>query len=94
MSAQLIDGESGVQLWAETFDEDRADLLQMEDEVVGRERAEDACRRHRSGARKPSAEPDGPMALALRCAAGAGNFAAEAVDPEKRAELFKPCDEA
>ncbi len=36
VSAQLIDGQSGVQLWAETFDEDRADRLQMEDEIVAR----------------------------------------------------------
>jgi TolB-like protein len=36
VSAQLIDAESGVQLWAETFDEDRADPLQMEDEIVAR----------------------------------------------------------
>ena len=44
--------------------------------------------------RASRAQPGSPMALALRCVAGAGNFAAEAVDPEKRAELFKPCDEA
>jgi adenylate cyclase len=36
VSAQLIDGESGVQRWAETFDEDRAAPLQMEDEIVAR----------------------------------------------------------
>ena len=34
------------------------------------------------------------MALALLCAARAGDYAAEAVDPKKSAELFKPCDEA
>ncbi len=95
VSAQLIDGESGVQLWAETFDEDRADLLQMEDEIVARVvnglkmRVADI-----EAERASRAQPGSPMALALRCAAGAGNFAAEAVDPEKRAELFKPCDEA
>jgi TolB-like protein len=36
VSAELIDGESGLQLWAESFDEDRADLVQMEDEIVAR----------------------------------------------------------
>ena len=36
VSTQLIDAESGAQLWAETFDEDRAAPLQMEDEIVAR----------------------------------------------------------
>ncbi len=95
VSAQLIDAESGAQRWAETFDEDRADLLQMEDEIVARvvnglkTRVVDI-----EAERASRALPGSPMALALRCAAGAGNFAAEAVDPEKRAELFRPCDEA
>jgi adenylate cyclase len=95
VSAQLIDAESGAQRWAETFDEDRADLLQMEDEIVARVvnglkmRVADI-----EAERASRAQPGSPMALALRCVAGAGNFAAEAVDPEKRAELFKPCDEA
>jgi adenylate cyclase len=36
VNAQLIDTESGAHLWAENFDEDRADLLQMEDDIVTR----------------------------------------------------------
>ena len=36
VNAQLIDAESGAHLWAESFDEDRADLLQMEDDIVTR----------------------------------------------------------
>ena len=36
VNAQLIDAESGSHLWAESFDEDRADLLQMEDDIVTR----------------------------------------------------------
>ena len=38
--------------------------------------------------------PGSPMALALQCGARAGDYAAEAVDPQKRAELFKTCDQA
>ena len=95
VSAQLIDAESGAQLWAETFDEDRADPLQMEDEIVARivngvkMRVADI-----EAERASRAQPGSPMALALRCGARAGDYAAEAVDPQKRAELFKTCDEA
>ena len=95
VTAQLIDGESGAQLWAETFDEDRVDLLQMEDEIVARImnaltkpvadiEAERAIRAH----------PGSPMALALLCGARAATYSAEVVDPEKSAEVFKTCDEA
>ena len=95
VSAQLIDGESGVQLWAESFDEDRADLLQMEDEIVAR--IMNALRKPVAdieAERANRARPGSPMALALLCAARAGDYAAETVDPEKSAEVFKTCDEA
>jgi len=36
VSAQLIDAETGAHLWADQFDADRADLLQMQDEIVTR----------------------------------------------------------
>ena len=36
VNAQLIDAESGAHLWAESFDGERADLLQMEDDIVTR----------------------------------------------------------
>jgi class 3 adenylate cyclase/TolB-like protein len=36
INAQLIDAESGAHLWADQFDADRADLLQMQDEIVTR----------------------------------------------------------
>jgi adenylate cyclase len=35
-NAQLIDADSGAHLWADQFDKDRADLLQMQDEIVTR----------------------------------------------------------
>jgi TolB-like protein/Tfp pilus assembly protein PilF len=36
ISAQLIDVETGGHLWADQFDADRADLLQMQDDIVTR----------------------------------------------------------
>ena len=36
VNAQLIDANSGAHLWADHFDTDRADLLQMQDEIVAR----------------------------------------------------------
>jgi adenylate cyclase len=35
-NAQLIDADSGAHLWADQFDKDRSDLLQMQDEIVTR----------------------------------------------------------
>jgi adenylate cyclase len=95
VSAELIDGESGLQLWAESFDEDRADPVQMEDEIVAR--IMNALRRPVAdieAERASRARPGSPMALALLCAARASDYAAETVDPEKSAEVFKTCDEA
>ena len=36
VNAQLIEAETGAHLWAEQFDADRANLLQMQDEIVTR----------------------------------------------------------
>jgi adenylate cyclase len=36
VSAQLIDAATGAHLWADQFDADRADLLQMQDEIINR----------------------------------------------------------
>jgi TolB-like protein len=95
VSAQLIDAESGVQLWAETFDEDRADPLQMEDEIVARVmNAVKLPIADAEAGRLSRAQPRSPMALALLCGASAGEYAAEAVDPRKKAEIYAPCDEA
>jgi tetratricopeptide (TPR) repeat protein len=91
----LVDGESGAQLWAETFNEDRVDLLQMEDEIVARIMNALRIRVVDIEAERASrAQPGSPMALALLCGARAGDHAAETVDPEKGAEVFKTCDEA
>src|ERR1700692_770944 len=36
VNAQLIDAETGAHLWADQFDADRTDLLQMQDQIVTR----------------------------------------------------------
>jgi adenylate cyclase len=96
VSAQLIDGESGAQLWAETFDEESAAPLQMEDEIVARIMRELGM--HVAGIEAERAStaqagsPEAAQALAFRCAIGASNY--EAVDPQRRPALLEPCDEA
>jgi adenylate cyclase len=73
INAQLIDAGSGAHLWAEQFDTARADLLQMQDEIVAHlarsmqiqlTEAEGA-RLKRTPASNPNAEE-----LALQCVAG------------------------
>jgi adenylate cyclase len=72
INAQLIDAASGAHLWAEQFDTKRADLLQMQDEIVthlARAMEEqltevEAARLKRTPAANPDAED-----LALQCEA-------------------------
>jgi TolB-like protein len=82
VNAQLIDADSGAHLWADHFDTARADLLQMQDEIVARlanalgfelVKAETQRSAH-------STNPDA-MDLAMRCTAvvrTAGYFGKEA----------------
>ena len=72
VNAQLIDADSGAHLWAEQFDTARADLLQMQDEIVihlarameVRLTEVEAARLKRTPAANPDAED-----LALQCLA-------------------------
>jgi adenylate cyclase len=72
VNAQLIDAASGAHLWAEQFDTKRADLLQMQDEIVThlaratevRLTEAEAARLKRTPAANPDAED-----LALQCLA-------------------------
>jgi adenylate cyclase len=76
VNAQLVDAETGAHLWADQFDADRADLLQMQDEIVTRIArameiqllAVDAARVTRTRPGNLDAED-----LALRCLAGLYN---------------------
>jgi adenylate cyclase len=84
VNAQLIDAESGAQVWAEQFDTARADLLQMQDDIVTRlvraleyELPEAAAARVK---RTPAANPDAED-LAVQCGAAirkAGFFGKDA----------------
>jgi TolB-like protein/Flp pilus assembly protein TadD len=72
VNAQLIDADSGAHLWADQFDTPRADLLQMQDEIVAHlAHAMDIQLSEAEAARlkrTPAATPDAED-LALRCQA-------------------------
>ena len=95
-NAQLIDTETGAHLWAETFDEDRADLLQMEDDIVTRlARTLDIQLTAVEALRAGRVRPDNPDAqdLALRCLANYNDIAIE-TDPQKFAVKYDPCEQS
>ena len=71
VNAQLIDTESDAHLWADRFDENRSDLLQMQDAIVHRiafaigiKLTDERARRAQTRAANPNAED-----LAWRCSA-------------------------
>ena len=72
INAQLIDADSGAHLWVEQFDTRRADLLQMQDEIVTHlARAMDVQLPEAEAARlkrTPAANPDAED-LTLQCEA-------------------------
>jgi adenylate cyclase len=75
--AQLIDAETGAHLWADQFDADRADLLQMQDEIVTRlARAMEIKLTAIDAARVQQTRPGNLDAeeLAMRCEVGVDNF--------------------
>jgi adenylate cyclase len=97
VNAQLIDAESGAHLWAESFDEDRADLLQMEDDVVTRlARTLDIQLTDVEAAKSSRLRPRNPDAedLALRCLAAFRDNYTDARDPVGHPEIYDLCDRA
>jgi adenylate cyclase len=97
VNAQLIDAETGAHLWAESFDEDRADLLQMEDDVVTRlARTLDLKMTDVEAAEAGRLRPSNPNAedLALRCLARVNDNWADATDPANHPKIFESCEEA
>jgi adenylate cyclase len=77
INAQLIDTDSGAHLWAEEFDHERGDLLQMQDDIVTRLARSlqiqftdiEAARLERAHPANPNAEE-----LAMRCQASYLDF--------------------
>jgi TolB-like protein/class 3 adenylate cyclase/Flp pilus assembly protein TadD len=97
VNAQLIDAESGAHLWAESFDEDRAGLLQMEDDIVTRlARTLDFKMTDVEAAAARRLRPSNLSAqdLALQCLARYNDNHADAQDPAKHPEIFEFCDQA
>jgi adenylate cyclase len=97
VNAQLIDTESGAHLWAESFDEERADLLQMEDDIVTRlARTLDVKMNdvEASEARRLRPGNLGAQDLARQCLARYNGNHADAQDPVKHPEIFELCDQA
>jgi adenylate cyclase len=97
VNAQLIDAETGAHLWAESFDEDRGDLLQMEDDVVTRlARTLDLKMTDVEAAEAGRLRPSNPNAedLALRCLARVNDNWADATDPVNHPKIFESCEEA
>jgi hypothetical protein len=97
VNAQLVDAESGAHLSAESFDEDRADLLQLEDDIVTRlartldfkmneVEAAEAGRLRRGNL--------GAQDLALQCQGRVNDNCIDAGDPVKHPELFESCEQA
>jgi len=82
VNAQLIDAHSGAHLWADQFDTTRANLLQMQDEIVARLAHTLGYELFKAETQRsaPSTNPDA-MDLAMRCNTAvrtAGYFGKEA----------------
>ena len=95
VNAQLIDAETGAHLWAETFDEERADLLQMEDDIVTRlARSLDVQMTAVEAAKAGRWRPKNPDAreLSLQCWAAYMAHPPFSTDAGKYASLYAPCE--
>jgi adenylate cyclase len=94
VSAQLIDVQTGAHLWADQFDADRADLLQMQDDIVTRlARALQIELAAVEAARIPRMQQSNPNAedLALR---GEATFLRYGPSRDELEEAFDLCERA
>ncbi|HEY8671390.1 MAG TPA: adenylate/guanylate cyclase domain-containing protein, partial [Terriglobales bacterium] len=93
VTAQLIDAETGAHLWADQFDADRSDLLEMQDDIVTRlSRALTIQLVAADVVRVSRTKPDNPDAqdLAMRCSARMTGKA----DPAEWAAAANLCERA
>ena len=94
VNAQLIDADTGAHLWADQFDADRTDLLQMQDEIVTRlSRALQIRLIEVDAAHVARTHPDDPDAeqLAMRCETVLANSQPGSVETE---EGYSLCERA
>jgi TolB-like protein/Tfp pilus assembly protein PilF len=94
VSAQLVDVETGAYLWADRFDSDRVDLLQMQDDIVTRlARALQIELAAVEAARTPAMQPSNPNAedFALQ---GEAIFLRYGPSREELDTAFKLCERA
>jgi class 3 adenylate cyclase/TolB-like protein len=97
INAQLIEAVNGTHLWAESFDEDRGDLLQMEDDIVARlARTLDVALTDVEAANSARLRPANHDAqdLALRCQAAFYDNFGYAQEPVRHPEIYQSCEEA
>ena len=92
VNAQLIDTESDAHLWADRFDENRSDLLQMQDAIVHRiafaigiKLTDERAREAQTRAANPNAED-----LAWRCSAAL----MRTIWTSERDSAFRLCEQA
>jgi TolB-like protein len=92
VNVQLIDTESDAHIWADQFDENRSDLLQMQDAIVtriahaiGMKMITERARLAQTRAANPNAED-----LALRCSAAL----MRALVTSERDSAFRLCEQA
>jgi len=97
VNAQLIDAETDEHLWAERFDKERREILQVQDEIVGRLSRSVGIQLVRSDAVRGSSNRDGWDAadLVMRARALVGDVkrketAAEAIDLFRQALQLDP----
>jgi adenylate cyclase len=87
VSTQLIDAESGSHLWADQFDANRGDLLEMQDEIVKRLSGPLEIRLVDVDAARVARTPPGNLDaqdLALQCWRGASSLRCLAVKATRR----------
>jgi adenylate cyclase len=97
VNAQLVETATATHVWAEDFEEERADLFQMEDDIVTRlARALDIQFTAVEAARADRVRPDNASAqeLAWQCAAGFSEARLSGVDADRHAQAMQQCQRA